>query len=297
MSEQTTADENEPAPASNPDPPAPQPGPRGSTYLAKIRSWLTAKWWRWTVAAILGPALAVFGVSLAQLTEHGAHRLVFGPGKHAAPATAAVPLGVTSEPVYSYGNAVALATGVSSGLGYADLLAGPSDSDPQNSWAGLLTRYDGAPIGALHVDFVLTGQDKTLVRVTNVQIQRVGPVMPPLSGTYIPIPHGGAQEAYQFTVNMDTPDPAITRTPNGQTFPDFNVQLAKGEQLTLSVNFLATHYSSRWVLLMTYLTGTRAHVLRVEAPNGQPFAVTGQAKRYKVMYTSNFPAAGYHLPS
>ena len=101
--------------------------------------------------------------------------------------------------------------------------------------------------------------------------------MPPFSGTYIPIPHGGPQAAYQFTANMDAPDPMITRLPSGQTFPDLNVQLTDGEQLTLSVNFLATHYSCRWVLLVTYLTGTRAHVLKIEAPNGQPFAVTGQA--------------------
>ena len=208
-------------------------------------------------------------------------------------AAAAVPLGVTAEADYSDGNAVALAAPVSSGLGYADLLAGPSNTDPQNSWAGFLARYDGAPIGELHADFVLTGQDKTPVRVTNIQIQRVGPVMKPFSGTYIPIPHGGPQAAYQFTANMDAPDPVITRLPSGQTFPDFNVQLTDGEQLTLSVNFLATHYSCRWVLLVTYLTGTRAHVLKIEALNGQPFAVTGQAKRYKVVYASNFPQVGY----
>lgn len=299
MTEQTTADENEPtppttaeeplAPASNHQQVAVEP------YLVRIRKWLTAKWWRWTLTALLGPALAVFGVSLAHFTENGAHQIVFGSGKNSAPPTAAVPLVATVEAGYSDALAVALKDPVTSGLGYADLLAGPSDTDPQNSWSNLLAGYVGAPIGELHVDFVLTGQDKTPVRVINVQIQRLGPLMPPLSGTYIPIPHGGAQAAYQFTVNMDAPYPAILRLPSGQTFPDLNVQLADGEQLTLSIDFLATHYSSRCILLVTYLVGTKTHVLKVEGPNGQPFAVTGHAKRYKVRYASNYPQPGYHI--
>ncbi len=311
MTEHTTTDENEPeqlpisdAPEPAPEhvtaadePPAPAARHRGATYLAKVRKWLNAKWLRWTLGAILTGALGGAGLSIFQVVEHSAPQLIPGHRNRTAPATAAIPVGVTSEADYSYGNAVALGAGVSSGLGYADLLAGPADTDPQNSWAALLTRYGGAPISELHVDFVLTGQDATKVRVTNVEIQRVGPVTPPLSGTYIPIPHGGAQAAYQFMANMDAPNPVLTRVPNGQTFPDFNVQLSDGEQLTLSVNFLATRYSCRFVLLVTYLTGTKTHILKVRATNGQPFAVTGQATSYKAVYASNFPEAGYHLTS
>lgn len=305
MTERTATNDNEPdsLPKTEPaepttaadEPVAPVPDHREVTYRAKVRKWLEAKWLRWTLGAMLIPVLGGIGVAIEHDVEHAAHQVIHGHSKSPSSGTRAVALAVTSQPDYSYGSAVALASGVSSGLGYADLLAGPSDTDAENSWAGLLGTYSGSPVGELHVDLVLTGQDKTKVRVTNVQIQRVGPVMPALSGTYIPIPHQGAEAAYQFTANMDAPDPVLTRVPNGQTFPDFNVQLADGEQLTLSINFDAVQYSCRWVLLVTYLTGTRTHVIKVEAPNGQPFAVTGQATAYKDVYASNFPRDGYHL--
>lgn len=304
MTEQTATNDNEPdslpntessEPATVADEPiAPAPDHQEVKHLAKVRKWLKARL-RWTLSAILAGALGGLGLGIYQSVGHEAHQVIHGDSKGPSSGPPAVPLAVTSQPDYSYGSSVALANGVSSGLGYADLLTGPTDTGAQNSWASLLAKYSGAPVGELHVDLVLTGQDKTKVRVTNVQIQRVGLVMPPLSGTYIPIPHQGAEAAYQFTANMDAPDPVLTRVPNGQTFPDFNVQLADGEQLTLSINFDAVQYSSRWVLLVTYLIGARSHVIKVEAPNGQPFAVTGQATAYKDVYASNFPQNGYHL--
>jgi hypothetical protein len=318
MTERATTGENESVPQPEPSPPAQatesattadEPGTTASghhgtpvqAHLARVWGWLTARWWHWVavvIAAVLMPALGVFGTSLGQYAQNRARHLIFRSDTHARGNSTVMPLGIAADVSYSYGNAVALAAPLSTGLGYADLLAGPSDTDPQNSWASLLARYNGAPIGELHVDFVLTGQDQTPVRVTDIQIQRVGPVMPPFSGTYIPIPHAGATAAFQFTANMDAPDPMIMRLPSGQTFPDFNVQLADGEQLTLSINFLATHYSCRWVLLVTYLTGTKTHVLKVGAsPGGQPFVVTGPARTYKVRYASNFPQAGYSLTS
>lgn len=227
-------------------------------------------------------------------SAHAVHNFIKQPGQPHAPLT---PLAVTMAVSYSDSAAIALAASVITGPGYAALVAGPSpESGSDAGWTDFLARYPGAPVGWLHVDLVLTGQVDKVVRVTNIQIERIGLPSAPLSGTYIPIPHQGASAAYVFSANMNAPNPVLRRVPSGQTFPDFNITVSKEDQETIAINFLAARYSSRWILHFTYQVGTKVHYLDVREPNKQPFAVTAAARSYGATYVSDYPTGiGYYL--
>lgn len=264
--------------------------------FGKALTWVKEHWWAAIIpclAAVAYPALNAIGTSAGTGALHAArHVFASAPSHKAAPP----PLAVTTQVSYTDALAIALDKPVSSGAGYVEIMGGLSDiGGAGETWSSFLANHYGAPVSRLHTDITLTGQASHEVRVTNIQIERVGPVRAPLSGTYIPIPHEGGQAAYRFSANMDAPNPVLTRLPSGQTFPDFNVQLSHGEQVTLAINFLASRYSSTWILHITYLVGTRTGYLDVREPNNQPFAVTAPAHSYKVSYVSNFPSSGYHL--
>ena len=277
--------------------PATQGQPGSSS--GKALRWLKVHWWTGLLAcaaAVVYPALNAVGTSAGNGTLHAARHLLAGstPSQKAVPAR---PLGVSTLVDYSDPPAIALDKPVRGGVGYAEIVGGLSDvAGAPESWSSFLAKNYGAPVGDLHADVTLTGQVSHGVRVTNIAIERDGSVSAPLSGTYIPIPHGGGEDAYRFSASMDAPNPVLRRLPSGETFPDFNVQLSQGEQVTLAIDFLASRYSSKWILRITYLVGTHAGHLDIREPNNQPFAVTAPAHNYKVSYVSNYPAgSGYRL--
>jgi hypothetical protein len=266
--------------------------------FAAALTWLKARWWRplaGGLVLILIPTLSVFGASIGIGAAHRGHLSSDSPSSFKTPT--ASPVGISTLISYSDADAISMAKPVSTGAGYAEIAGGISDiAGAGPTWSNFLAKTYGAPLNELHADITLTGQASKGVRVTNIQIERIGPPMPPLSGTFIPIPHGGAQAAFRFSANMDSPGPILTRLPSGQSFPDLNVQLSQGEQVTLSIDFKASHYTSKWILHLTYLSGSRTGHLDIREPNGQPFAVTAQTHSYKVIYISNYPTgAGYHL--
>jgi hypothetical protein len=272
-----------------------QPG----IVFGKGLAWLKEHWWAAAFAcagALLYPALNVIGTSAGNGALHAAGHVFTSP-THSGKANPDPPLAVTTVVSYSDALAVALDKPISSGIGYAEIVGGLSDiSGNSQTWDSFLARNYGAPVSELHADITFTGQARQGVRVTNIQVERVGPVRAPLSGTYIPIPHAGGQAAYRFSANMDAPNPVLTRLPSGQTFPDFNVQLSQGAQVTLAIDFFASRYSSRWILHVTYLIGAHTRYLDIREPNNQPFAVTAPAHSYKVRYVGNYPtSSGYHL--
>ena len=286
------------SPASPATPVAPVAPVKQGRVFGKALMWLKAHWWTVVlacIAAVVYPALNAIGSSAGNGALHAA-RHVFADPTPSHKAVPTPPLAVTTLVSYSDALAIALDKPVSSGAGYAEIVSGLSDiAGAGETWSSFLAKYYGAPLSELHTDITLTGQASHGVRVTNIQIERVGPASAPLSGTYIPIPHGGAQAAYRFSANMDAPNPILTRLPSGQTFPDFNVQLSQGEQVTLAIDFLASRYSSTWILHVTYLVGTRTGYLDLREPNNQPFAVTAPARSYKISYVSNSLAGGYDL--
>lgn len=282
-------------PASETPDPSAQHQP--SNRFVKAWKWLRAKRWRSIGAlllAVLAPTVTGIGTSLWNGERHVVGQILDDPPAHKAART---PLGVTTVASYTDADAIALSKPVSTGAGYAEIVGGLTDiAGTGTTWSSFLGKNYGAPLSKLHTDITLTGQSSREVRVTNVQIQRVSPMSAPLSGTYIPIPHAGGKAAYRFSANMDTPNPVLRRLPSGQTFPDFNVQLSQGEQVTLSIDFLAARYSSKWTLRLTYLVGTHTSYLDIREPNNQPFAVTAPADSYKVTYISDYPSGqGYHL--
>jgi hypothetical protein len=280
-----------PASAGNANKPQPRLG-------GKAWAWLRTHWWAGVIAvaaAVAYPALNAIGTSAGNGVVSTARHAFSsaGPSHKTAPSA---PLAATTVVSYSDAQAVALQESVTSGTGYDELVSGLSDiGSGGNSWGSFLASHPGAPLGRLHTDITLIGLAKSGVRVTNIQIERVGPPRAPMSGTYIPIQHAGGQAAYTFSANMDSANPVLTRVPSGQTFPDFNVELSQGDQVTLAVDFLAAHYSSAWNLYVTYLVGARTGHIEIEAPNNHPFAVTAAAHSYKTSYISNYPMNGYSL--
>jgi hypothetical protein len=273
-----------------------------ASRLKKWRQWLRARPLRClsvAAAAVLIPALGVFGHDMAQgivnsFGHHSSSRTPPRAGGQSGRVVSEPPLGVSTTVSYSDATGVGLAEPIASGRRYAELLGGLTDFGAV-SWASFLAQNPGAPIGELHVDIVVIDQARTAIRITNLEIRRIGSATAPLAGTFVPIPHAGAQAAYQFVANMDAPNPVITPVGGGQTFPDLNFQLAPGAPYTLSIRFMAAKYASRWTLVLSYLVGSTLRTLDLNEPNGQPFAVTAAAKAYRVRYVSNFPASGFHL--
>lgn len=118
----------------------------------------------------------------------------------------------------------------------------------------------------------------------------------PFAGTFIPVAHQGGTTAFEFTADMNSPDPVIKPRSGGQPFPDFNLQMTPGEQDTTAVSFLANSGSFTWSLTVTYLIGTQSHQQQINPPGGQPFAVTAPAAKYTVEYQV-VPFAGLQLAS
>ncbi len=181
-----------------------------------------------------------------------------------------------------YGNqkAIALAKGISNGRGYRDIIS-------DMPYSVLLSHFNGAVIGDLHVIIIFTGEVKQTVRVTNIQISSIKAARSAFSGTYLPIAHQGGLEAYEFNANMNQAVPRLSRTKSGQAFPDFNIRLAAGEQSTVGINFTAFRGNFKWLLTVTYLVGTNVYRMVVRAPGGHPFAVTAPVRQYSVTYINS----------
>jgi hypothetical protein len=198
-------------------------------------------------------------------------------------------LGATTIIDYQSQAAVALGKPVNSGPGYAEIVG-------NLSYASLLKSYTGAVIGDLHVDIVFTNNTTQTIRVTELQISQLHASSQPFAGTFIPVAHQGGTTAFEFTADMDSPDPVIKPRSGGQPFPDFNLQIAPGEQDTTAVSFLADSGSFTWSLTVTYLIGTQSYKQRINQPGGQSFAVTAPAAKYSVEYQV-VPFAGLQLVS
>lgn len=196
-------------------------------------------------------------------------------------------LGATTIIDYQSQGAVALEKPVNSGPGYAEIVG-------NLSYASLLKSYTGAVISDLHADIVFTNKTTRTIRVTELQISQIHSSSQPFAGTFIPVAHQGGTSAFEFTADMNSPDPVIKPRSGGQPFPDFNLQMAPGEQDTTAVSFLATSGSFTWSLTVTYLIGTQSYRQQIDPPDGQPFAVTAPAAKYAVEYRI-VPFAGLQL--
>jgi hypothetical protein len=249
------------------------------------------------------PAAAVLcGLLALILSACGAPAGSAGSGGHTpASSTPVVPparplLGVTAYVTYEEQSAVALSAPVSSGLGFQEIVGG-------TPFETLLRRFSGAVVQDLHVDLVFTGLTEENVRITNLLVDDVQADPHPLAGTLIPVAHQGGEPSADFIVNMNEPDPSLVRTGEngqspgtGETFPDYEIQLTPGEQDTIGIHFVAKQGTYHWLLQVNYLVGTDKHTIRVTAPAGGPFAVTGRAAKYAVTYVNN-GFAGLQLQS
>lgn len=186
----------------------------------------------------------------------------------------------------SGGNALALAKPVSSGPGLREILSGVP-------YATLLQHYQGAAIGDLHVDVVLTGASTSGLLVTNIQVAILDSRREPLSGTFLPIAHQSTPAATEYLVDMNAPDPVLRRSTGpysrkakrgAQTFPDGTIMLNPGEQQVVGIDFLASRGYFACRLKFTYQIGTQVFTETRGMSPESPFAVTGRASRYAVRY-------------
>jgi hypothetical protein len=197
-------------------------------------------------------------------------------------------LGITTIIDYQSQDALALEKPVSSGPAYAEIVG-------NLSYASLLKSYTGAVIGDLHADIILTNVATQAIRVTGIHIIHIHADRQPFAGTYIPIAHQGGTAAFELNADMNSPDPVI-KSDTGQSFPDFNLQLAPSDQNTVAVSFLADSGSFTWSLTVSYLVGTQSYSQSINAPGSGPFAVTAPAAKYAALYRI-VPFAGLQLVS
>lgn len=258
------------------------------------------------VTILLTTALTAIGTQIGTALFHGSTQVVANThspgglptnnlGSHGG-------LGVDTAVAYGNTPGVGLPTALTSGSDYLALLGGQiGDSSAagfagRDDWESFLDRNRGAPVTEMHVDLVVTGEDSSPIRITNVRIVFTAAPLPNLTGTYIPLVHGGGQNSYNFIADLDSASPTIVGTAGQESFPDFNIELAAGEQSTLAIDFTANKHYYAWVLYVDYLKGTEKRSYKVTAPSGRPFTITGSATTYHATYTSDYPTdTGYHL--
>ncbi|WP_454326216.1 hypothetical protein [Streptomyces glaucescens] len=153
----------------------------------------------------------------------------------------------------------------------------------------VVRRNQGARVGALHVGLTLEGGSGSLT-VTSIDIEPTSPrAAAPLDGTLLCEPSGGGESKIQLFADMDSPEP-VFRTGKHSTqryFRDKVITLAPGEQVNLSATFLAERGSREFGLLIRYVRDGKEGSVRVPAPRGGRYAVTGFAPRYGAVYSGS----------
>ncbi|MGW4956317.1 hypothetical protein ACWEPL_03710 [Nonomuraea sp. NPDC004186] len=169
---------------------------------------------------------------------------------------------------------------------HALLMRGPSFKQ----LVEMLSRNHAARVGKMNVVIVLQGQRSEPIRIIDVRprVLRSGPVP---TGTCLTIPAQGEGTEYKIDVNLDLQAPEG----GGSRYLPKSIDLADGERVTVDFTVRAEHRWYEWDIEVVYVykaDGQPTSAFFGEA-DGQPFRVTGEAKKYAVVYGDPTLGAGY----
>jgi hypothetical protein len=157
----------------------------------------------------------------------------------------------------------------------------------------VLSSHRAARVGGMNVLIVLQGQRDNPIRIIDVRprIIRSGP---PPSGTCLTVPAQGSSEEYTIKADLDRQRPGG----GAPRFLSKSIDLAYGERTTIEMTVKATRRWYEWDIEVIYAhgSGTRPASAFFRGSDGQPFRVTGKARKYAAVY--NDPSSifnGYRL--
>lgn len=170
----------------------------------------------------------------------------------------------------------------------AALLGGASGSRRDAVMAG----HDWAPLETADLTVVLVGNRSSL-RVVDIQ-PRVLARKPVSNGALFVYNPGGEESAVELSADLDRPAPRFTAPddPGTPYFRKKQIDLKRGERVTLSMTVTGRAAYYAFDLLVTVLAGDRTEQMTVQGPGGTPFRVTGTAGAYRAYYTTS-PLGGW----
>ncbi|TDC11496.1 hypothetical protein E1267_00735 [Nonomuraea longispora] len=149
----------------------------------------------------------------------------------------------------------------------------------------VMARHDRAPLERADATVVLVG-NRSSVRVIDIK-PRVLTRAPVSDGAVLISTPAGEVDTVELSADLDEPAPRFTAAedPGTSYFRTKQIDLKRGEKITLSLSVKGTAAYYEFDLQVTALAEDRTEQLTIEGPGGSPFRVTGTAEAYRAYYT------------
>ncbi|MBD3135692.1 hypothetical protein [Microbispora bryophytorum] len=149
----------------------------------------------------------------------------------------------------------------------------------------LVKAKKGYRLGQMDISIVVRGMRHEPVRILDVRPHIIS-VKPPPSGTCFSIPTAGGDGVFPIDVDLDHPSPGYGTKHPRDRFLKKNINLVYGERATIEVTAHAEKRSYDWEIQIDYLQGdgTSVEHAYVRDERGEPFRLSGWARRYRYIY-------------
>lgn len=198
----------------------------------------------------------------------------------------------------------AITAAITSSIFPGDSLAMPTELSPaehallsrdpsDKQLTKVLSSHRAARIGRMNVLVILQGQRDNPIRVIDVR-PRIIKSGPPPNGTCLTVPIQGTRDEYTIKVDLDQQRPGG----GASRFLPKSIDLAYGERATIELTVRAKRRWYEWDIevIYAYRFGAQPESAFFRGSDGQPFRVTGAARKYAAVY--NDPSSihiGYRL--
>lgn len=147
----------------------------------------------------------------------------------------------------------------------------------------VLTRHRMSLIDRMDVTVALTG-DRSSLRIVDIE-PRILARLPVSEGArLIAVKAGGEVGAVEMSADLDRPVPRFTVGGGAAYFRKKQIDLKRGEPVTLSLSFTGRKAYYEFDLRVTVLADGRTEEVVVKGPDGGPFRLSGEAGRYRSYY-------------
>ncbi|WP_043630843.1 hypothetical protein [Nonomuraea candida] len=148
--------------------------------------------------------------------------------------------------------------------------------------AAVFARHRMAPVGAMDVTVVLTGNRSSL-RIVDIA-PRVLARLPVSDGARLIAITGGETDTVEMAADLDRAAPRFTTGEGAAYFRKKQIDLKRDERVTLSLSFTGRKAYYEFDLVVTALADDRTEQVVVKGPDGGPFRLSGKAPRYRSYY-------------
>ncbi|MFF4623051.1 hypothetical protein [Nonomuraea jabiensis] len=156
----------------------------------------------------------------------------------------------------------------------------------------VLSRNHAARVRQMNVVIVLQGQRSEPIRIIDVRprVLRSGPIP---TGTCLTIPSQGEESEFKVKANLDRQTPER----GGPRFLPKSIDLADGERVTVEFTVAVEERWYEWDIevIYVYKSDEEPSSSFFRGADGQPFRITGEAKRYATVYGDSGLGAGFRV--